>query len=112
MGFLGRDSASDLRRIERWRQWAHARTPYALISPALGLLAIVDCWTLILGVAAGIAAIVTGIVGLRDLKERTNLIGKHLCFTGITLGILGLIASFAMWLWVFPMLAKRAAAGG
>ena len=111
MAFLGRDSERDLARIERFRHWAQARAPLALFSACLGLLSIVDCWTLILGVAAGIAAIITGILGLRDLKKRPELLGRKLCITGIILGAIGLVLSFAMWMWVFPALARRAAGG-
>ncbi len=102
MAFLGRDSQVDLQRIERYKAWTSARSPYAIISVAAGLLSIVDCWTLILGVVAGLAAIGLGIRGLRDLREQPHLLGRRLCFTGIIMGVVGLVLSFAMWMWVFP----------
>jgi len=102
MALFGRDSQADLQRIERVKAWTAARTPYALISFAAGLVAVVDCWTLVLGIAAGIAAIGFGVRGLRDLKEQPPLLGRRLCIAGIILGGCGLVLSFVMWAWVFP----------
>lgn len=104
MAFLGRDSQTDLRRIERLRAWMSVRTPLGPISVAAGIIAIVDCWTLVLGIAAGIAAIALGVRGLRDLREQPQLLGLRLCVTGIGLGVLGLMMSFVMWMWVYPWL--------
>ena len=105
MAFLGRETEAEKQRIERMRSWIHARTPYALISPALGMLAIVDFWTLVLGLAAGVAAVITGNAGLRDLKVRPQLQGRRMCVTGIGLGIVGLLLTLVMWLWGFAWLA-------
>lgn len=104
MAFLGRESEADKQRIERMRVWIHARTPYALISLALGLLAVVDFWTLILGVAAGVAAIVTGRRGLHEIRANPQLLGRRLCASGIALGGLGIALSLFMWKWGFAML--------
>lgn len=100
MAFLGRDSQADLQRVERFKAWTSARTPYAIISAAAGLLSIVDFWTMVLGVIAGIAAIALGFRGLRDLREKPRLLGYRLCITGIVLGSIGLVLSLAMWVGV------------
>lgn len=107
MAFLGRDSQADLQRVQRFKTWTSARSPYAIISVAAGLVAIIDCWTLVLGIIAGIAAIGLGIRGLRDLREQPHLLGHRLCITGITLGTVGIILSLVMWLWLIPMLSQR-----
>lgn len=107
MALFGRDSPADLQRIERVKQWVAARTPWAIFSVAAGLLAIVDCWTLVIGIAAGIGAILCGVRGLRDLAEHPHLTGRRLCITGIILGGVGLLLSFIMWMWVFPALSAR-----
>lgn len=108
MAFLGRDSQTDLRRIERLKAWLALRTPYAPISVAAGIISIVDCWTLILGIAAGVAAMGLGFRGLRDVKEQPQLLGRRLCLTGILLGAIGLVLSFAMWMWIYPSLRSAA----
>lgn len=108
MAFLGRDSQTDVRRIERLKAWLALRTPYGPISVAAGIIAIVDCWTLILGIAAGLAAMALGGRGLRDLRQQPELLGRRLCVTGIVLGALGLVLSFAMWMWVYPSLQLAA----
>ena len=108
MAFLGRDSLADLRRIERLKAWLSLRTPFGPLSVAAGIIAIVDCWTLILGIAAGLAAIALGLRGFRDLREQPQLLGRKLCITGIILGVIGLVISFAMWMWVYPWLSAAA----
>lgn len=105
MALFGRDSQADLQRIEAVKRWVAARTPWAIFSVAAGMLAIIDCWTLIIGIAAGIAAILCGIRGLGDLAQHPHLTGRRLCITGITLGSIGLLLSFVMWMWVFPALS-------
>ncbi len=106
MAFLGRDSPADLQRVRRFKTWIGARSPYAVISVAAGLFSIVDCWTLVLGILAGVAAIALGVRGLRDLREQPHLLGHRLCITGIALGIIGLALSLVMWLWLIPMLNR------
>ena len=44
MAFLGRETEAEKQRIERMRSWIHARTPYALISPALAVVAGNESW--------------------------------------------------------------------
>ena len=107
MAFLGRDSQADLQRVQRYKAWTSARSPYAIISVAAGLFSIVDCWTLVLGIIAGIAAIGLGIRGLRDLREQPHLLGHRLCITGIVLGSLGIILSLLMWLWLIPLYSRN-----
>jgi hypothetical protein len=99
MAFLGRDSQRDLDRIDRAKRWIAARSPYAIISAGAGLMAIVDSITLVIGVIAGVAAIFTGRMGLRELKEKPELLGRRLCIAGMVMGILGLALSFAVWMY-------------
>ena len=105
MAFLGRETDADRVRAERFRQWIHARSPYALASMLFGVVAVLDAFTLVLGVAAGLAAVVVGVLGLRDLAERRHLLGARLCAAGIVFGVLGIGLSIVMWAVVYPSLA-------
>jgi len=100
MALFGRDSQADLQRAQRFKAWFSQRTPYAILSAAAGLFSVVDFWTMVLGVIAGVAAIVLGTRGLKELREQPSLKGRRLCLAGITLGVLGLLLSLAMWIWV------------
>jgi hypothetical protein len=91
MAFLGRQSHREQQRIERFNAWFRARPIVAVLSPLLGLLAIVDFFTIVLGGAAGIAAIVTGVMGLKQLRAAPDRPGRPLCITGIIMGVVGLI---------------------
>ena len=106
MALFGRDSQADLQRIERVKHWTAARSPYALISLGAGLFAVVDFITLVLGIGGGLAAIAFGWRGLRDLRQHPHLLGRKLCIAGITLGIIGIVLSVAMWAWVYPSLRR------
>ncbi len=97
MPFLGRETQRDIDRTERAKRWITARSPYAIISAGAGLMAMVECITMVLGIIAGIAAIVTGRIGLRELREKPELLGRRLCIAGIVMGAIGIALSAAVW---------------
>jgi hypothetical protein len=103
MAFLGRESAADQQRADRIKAWVQARSPYALFALGFGVVAVFDFFTG-LGVPLGIVAIVVGVLGLRDLRRRPELIGRRMCMTGITLGIVGVVLTIA-WFLLLPVLA-------
>lgn len=105
MALFGRESEADRQRAERVRQWVHARTPYALVGLACGLLAVVDSFTLVIGLAAGLAAIVLGIVALKQIERQPALLGRRLALAAIVLGAAGIVLSLVMWLIILPALA-------
>ena len=94
---LGRTTNSDDDRAQRVAQWVGSRSPYALCSVFTGLLGVVDAVTLVIGIALGIAAVVLGLVGLRDLHVRTHLRGKRLCYGGMALVGLAIATSGCVW---------------
>jgi hypothetical protein len=106
MSFFGRQSQTDLDRGERFRAWVGARTPFALLSFLFGIVAVLDAFTLILGVAAGVAALALGGLGLRDLKRRGHLSGHRFCAAGMILGLCGILLSMVMWTVVYPALGR------
>ena len=77
------------------REWVQARSPYALASLLFGVLAMVDFCTPLAWVM-GPAAIVLGVLGLRDLGRRSDLVGKRLCVAGIVCGAAGLTLSITL----------------
>lgn len=99
MAFLGRESASDQQRAERVKVWVQTRSPFAIFSVMCGVLAVFDFFTLVLGVAMGVAAIVLAALGRRDIERRPELLGKKLCVTGAALGGLGLALSVLFFTW-------------
>ncbi|MCK4871916.1 MAG: DUF4190 domain-containing protein [Phycisphaerales bacterium] len=84
---FGRESEQHRQRADRFRAWCHARSGLALASAFLGFISLPDCVI----VVPGIAAIVTGILGLRDLKRRPHLTGARLCYFGIVCGSFSLL---------------------
>jgi hypothetical protein len=96
MALFGRESAADEARARRIKAWAEARSPYALFSTLLGVLAVLDFFTVVLGMSLGTTAIVLGALGLRDLRRRPHLTGARLCRLGVVLGGLALIGSSVM----------------
>ena len=97
MAIFGRPSAGDQRRAERIRAWARARSPFAVCSGLLGVLAVVDSFTGILGVGFGVAAIVCAQRGLREIRERPGLAGRRLCILGRVLGMVGIAIGVLVW---------------
>ena len=107
MALFGRESDADRERATRIREWVHARTPFSLFSVLFGVLSVVDAFTLLIGFAAGVAAIVFAGLGLRDLARRSTLLGRRLCALGIMLGCTGVMLSILMWKIVYPMIGKN-----
>ena len=105
MALFGRESEADRQRAERVRHWAQARTPYALVGLACGLLAVIDSFTLVIVIAAGVAAIVLGIVALKAIQRQPELLGRRLAVAAIVLGAFGVVLSLLMWLVILPALA-------
>ena len=102
MAVLGRESAADQERAERVRLWVHSRSIPALLSVAAGAMARVDSvLVVVLALIFGPAAIVLGVVGLRQIARQPQLHGRRLCYLGITLGCLAMVVSVVMWLVVF-----------
>lgn len=110
MALFGRETQADQERVRQVTAWLSARSPYALASVLLGVISVVDSFTLVIGATAGAAAIVTAIGGRRHLARHPQLLGRRLCVAGITLGILGLCCSLLMWTVVYPALESRPAA--
>ncbi|MDP6059498.1 MAG: hypothetical protein QGH33_11430, partial [Pirellulaceae bacterium] len=81
MALFGRETHSDRDRADRVRKWVQARTPYAIFSGLLGIVSVLDAFTLVIGLTAGAVAIVLALMGLRDLEKRTSLLGRQLCYT-------------------------------
>lgn len=90
MAFLGRESQAERDRIERIGQWVRARSGYAVASVPLGVVAVVDFFTMVLGVMLGVGAIVLGLLGLREVRQRPELLGRRMAVTGIALGCVAL----------------------
>jgi len=107
MAIFGRESSASQQRAERFGQWVAIRSPYALISMLLAILSLVDLLVVFLGLLLGVAAIVTGLLGLADLKRRPHLMGRRLCGLGIVLGAAGATVSMVLWQFVYPLLAAN-----
>ena len=63
---------------------------------------------MVLSIPAGVAAIAMSIVGLRRMNNQPATKGRGTYLAAIILGTLGLIASFLMWQYGWPWLAKHA----
>lgn len=97
MALLGRDTEAQRQRAESVQAWVQARSPYALASAMLGLIAVVDALTLLIGAIAGLAAIALAIRGFGDLRRRPGVLGRRLCYLGLGLGTLALTTSGLLW---------------
>ena len=106
MSLFGRETRAEQDRAERFGRWARARTPFAIFSGLFGILAVLDAFTILIGLTAGAAAIVLGVIGLRDLERRQSLLGRRLCYTGIVLGAAGISLSIIIWTVVYPMIDR------
>lgn len=100
MALFGRESTADQQRAERIGQWVRQRNGHSLAATMFGIIAVVDAWTMVLGLAAGIAAIVLGTTGLRELRDRPEQRGRRLCKTAIGMGTTGIALSTALWFWL------------
>ena len=104
---LGRDSPGKDRRIEWAREWAHSTSPYAIAAGVLGIFAPIDG---LLFFPLALAALVLGVLGLRDIRkhpERPR--GRVLCFIGIVGGAIGF--SLALALQLVPLLLNGESTG-
>ena len=70
-------------------------------------MSVLDAFTLVIGLSAGVAAIILGVLGLQDLKKHPDRLGRRLCYAGIALGLAGITLSVIMWTVIYPMIAKR-----
>ena len=107
MALFGRETHADRDRADRVRKWVQARTPYAMFSGLLGIVSVLDAFTLVIGLTAGAVAILLALMGLRDLKQRTSLLGQRLCYAGMCLGATGMGLSLVFWTVVYPMIANK-----
>jgi hypothetical protein len=86
MALLGRESQAERDRVERIGAWIRARSGLAVVSVPIGVVAVIDFFTLVLGVGLGVLAIVLGVLGLRELRRRPHLLGRRMAIAGIVLG--------------------------
>ena len=107
MAFFGRESSGDQQRIAAFQRWFAARESQAVLSAAFGLFAVVDFWTLVLGVAFGFAAVVLGVRARRNLAQQPHLLGHRLAAAGIAMGVVGIGLSLFMWRVGYPWLASQ-----
>jgi hypothetical protein len=84
---------------ERFGAWCRQRSGYALASGFLGIISLPDAVI----VVPGVAAIVTGVLGLGHLRREPQLRGRRLCHLGIVCGSLSLLLATAVhtsrWWW-------------
>ncbi len=106
MALFGRESRADTQRATRFKKWIEVRCPLALASVLLGIVSVVDAFTLVVGAMAGVAAITTGVLGKRQIDKQPHWLGLRLCMAGMVLGGVGILCSLVMWLVVYPMLAE------
>ena len=100
MAFLGRESDADRARAERVRDWVQRRPPSAIASVMLGAVAVIDFFTLVLGVLLGLIAIGLGLHARRELRRRPELVGHRLAAAGVALGCCALLLSAAFYILV------------
>lgn len=106
MSLFGRETRAEHDRAERLGRWAHSQTPFALSSGLFGIISVLDAFTILIGIPAGTAAIVLGLIGLRDVARRRGVLGRRLCYAGIVLGAAGIGLSFIVWIVVYPMIDR------
>ncbi len=106
MSIFGRETRAEHDRAERIGRWVRARTPFAIFSGLFGVVSVLDAVTILIGLTAGTAAIVLGVLGLRDVTRRHGFLGTRLCYTGMVLGAAGIGLSVVVWLVVVPMIDR------
>lgn len=92
---FGRDTPGKNERVERVRDWVHARSPWALAAGILGLVAPIDG----LLILPAMAAIGMGVYGLMHLRQNPNLLGHRLCLLGMIGGTIGLCFAAFLYTW-------------
>lgn len=105
MGLLGKESSRDAARADAFKVWISARPGEAVISAGAGVVAMLDAFTVVVGLLAGVLAIVMGYRGVKRIATQPELLGKRLCITGMILGSLGITMSMVLWLVIYPRLA-------
>jgi len=91
--FLGRDTPGKEERVTRARDWVRARSPYAIAAGLLGLASPIDG---LIFFPLSILAIITAVIGLREIKHNPTQLGKKLCYLGIIGGITGLTLAITL----------------
>lgn len=85
----------------------------ATASLVLGIVSIVLCWIWVVGIIAGILAIILGVVAKKKIKANPNMGGKGAATGGLVTGIIGTaIALIIVILAVMFVSAVAGAAGG
>jgi hypothetical protein len=107
MGLFGKESSRDAARADAFKTWISARPGQAIICLCGGVVAVLDAFTLVIGIAAGLLAIVAGWQGLKRIKDQPQLLGKRMCITGMILGSLGIMLSLVLGLIVYPSLSNQ-----
>ena len=92
MALFGRESESDHRRAEAWRDWLVRRDPLAIASLVLGIFSLIEFGALII---FGVAGAILGGVALRRLKrpETPTPHGHYLAWAGIVTSVLSLVVA-------------------
>jgi hypothetical protein len=106
MGILGKESSRDKARADAFKAWITARAGESIISLGAGVVAILDAFTVVVGILAGVLAITCGYRGLKRIAQQPDLLGKRLCVAGMILGSMGIAMSLILWLVVYPNLTK------
>lgn len=99
MGLFGKQGPAADARAARVGLWARERSPYALASLMLGIVAAMDVLTMVLGLALGAGAILCGLRGLSEIRAEPTLKGIRLCRAGIGLGAAAALVSLLLWMW-------------
>jgi|GEM_PF-1387576 len=106
MGLFGRESEAQKQRIEGYTRWIHARDSYSLGCLLLGIIAVVDSFTMVIGVGAGVAAIVLSILGNRRIGADGDKLSRRFCWIGLALGIIGIGLAITMATVIYPMIEQ------
>lgn len=101
MALFGRESLAGKARADRFHQWAQQRSGYALFSCLVGVVAVLDFFTVVIGFGLGIVAVVLGVMGLKDISVRQGIVGRDFCKAGIVLGSLAILLSCAIGCWYY-----------
>jgi hypothetical protein len=92
---VGRPSEKDDRREQQTREWLQKQNGYAVASMVLGVFSFIEFGALPI---IGIGAVVTGVIGLRQLRRPTGerKSGRGLAIAGMTLGVISLAVGITL----------------